>query len=148
MRSTTFAVSAHLRHRAHHAAPVSERVRREFRGLHVQFSLSFPHRPAVVALQSSSARRSEPRWIGSPSAANGSFTRSMRVFPSPTSMCPGHLRQKRMLRRAAYALTPRTASTVEPSAHAGITGVLTSNLRSQLFRRSRNSDLSNSRIKP
>ena len=118
MRSTTFAVSAHLRHRAHHAAPVSERVRREFRGLHVQFSLSFPHRPAVVALQSSRARRSEPRWIGSPSAANGSFTRSMRVFPSPTSMCPGHLRQKRMLRRAAYALTPRTASTVEPSAHA------------------------------
>jgi len=33
LRSTTFAVSAHLRHRAHHAALVSERVGREFRGL-------------------------------------------------------------------------------------------------------------------
>lgn len=47
MRSTTFAVSAHLRHRAHHAAPVSERVGREFRGL----------QRSVLAIISPPARR-------------------------------------------------------------------------------------------
>ncbi len=137
---TPFAVSAHLRHRAHHAAP-SKRVRREFRGLHVQFSLSFPRQSAVVA--QSSGRRSGPRWIAS--AANDCFHTQHGVFRHRRPRCVPGIFAKDAAARSACAPRPRQPLN---RAHMPGTGVLNSNLRSQLFRRTRNSDLPNSRMKP